>query len=74
MEELKKSLKIIIRKYFKQKEEILQCGDYKVGKLDIPDFLNEFYSIIQQSDSIEIIANQLNEECKIRGYSERIKW
>ena len=53
---------------------ILQCGDYKVGKLDIPDFLNEFYSIIQQSDSIEIIANQLNEECKIRGYSERNKW
>lgn len=53
---------------------ILWCGDYKVGNLDIPNFLNEFYSIIQKSDSIEKIANQLNEECKIRGYRERIKW
>lgn len=65
------------KKIFQIKERnigILWCGDYKVGSLDIPYFLNEFFSIIHKSDSIEKIVNQLNEECKARGYRERIKW
>lgn len=42
--------------------------------MDIPEFLNEFYSIIPKFDSIEKITNQLKEKCKIRRDRERITW
>lgn len=49
------------------------CGDYKVGDLEIPDFIEYFKSIILPEDSICEIANKLNEEC-IGKYRSYIHW
>lgn len=49
------------------------CGDYKVGDLEIPEFIEYFKNIIKPEDSICEIANKLNEEC-IGKYRRDIKW
>lgn len=52
---------------------ILWCGDYKVGNLSIPQFMEFFGDKVCREDSIETVANKLNRYCK-GNYREEILW
>lgn len=66
-----------IKKIFQIKNKdigLLWCGDYKVGDLEIPEFINEFSEIVKDLESVKDITEKLNKECIMRGYRKNIKW